>query len=670
MVAPPVVPARSVRSRGRSRGRGRSAAVSALSVLALLVGTQLVPVGPLAPAPARAATVPLDLDGVQTLYAADLVARVNAERAARNSAGQPVPALAVDPGLAAAAQAWSAHLAALGGVQDPPLDACGPDPSAGQICELAANTGDSGDGFWPGDGSDGMESAYMTSTGHRQNMLNAGYDVVGVGVTCSGGEAWTVELFGFAYGDLGPAEQRQATQNGVEGDPVPVGPSVAGTRTGEPVYCPGQVVGPDGQTTAGGGQYAYPYDVPPVPGEPILTPPDPAVGIADSGATGYWVAHSDGAVDAHGTAPDVGSMAGQPLSAPVSHIVGTPDGRGFWLVGSDGGIFSFGDAAFLGSMGGRPLNAPVVDMASTPDGRGYWLVGSDGGIFAFGDAVFAGSTGGLALNAPIVGMAPTPDGRGYWLVGSDGGIFAFGDAVFAGSTGGLALNAPIVGMAPTPDGHGYWLVGSDGASSPSATPRSGGVPAPCRCRRRSPAWRPTPAPRATGWWPPTAGSSPSTPPSRGRADRTGAGRRPAVPGRSAGPDDRLHLRVGLEAVVAAVASDAGHLEAAEGGLVVALGRVDADVAGPQELGHPEGPGGVAREDVVVEAEVGVVGDGDALLLVVERDGHHHRAEDLLPGHRHVVGPGEQGGGHVEAGVAGARAGRRRRRPRPRWPVAM
>ena len=112
-------------------------------------------------------------------------------------------------------------------------------------------------------------------------------------------------------------------------------------------------------------------------------------------------------------------------------------------------------------------------MAATPDGRGYWLVASDGGIFAFGDAGFFGSTGGLALNKPIVGMAATPDGQGYWLVASDGGIFAFGDAQFFGSTGALS---------PQP--------------------------------ARSWAWRPRPTARATGWWRPTAGSSPSaTPPS-------------------------------------------------------------------------------------------------------------------------------------------------------------
>ena len=67
-------------------------------------------------------------------------------------------------------------------------------------------------------------------------------------------------------------------------------------------------------------------------------------------------------------------------------------------------------------------------------------------------------------------MAPTADGGGYWLVGADGGIFAFGDASFHGSTGGQPLNAPIVGWPPRPTvtGTGWWR--PTAASSPSATP--------------------------------------------------------------------------------------------------------------------------------------------------------------------------------------------------------
>ncbi len=434
--------------------------VASLAVLGVLV-----PAGPLAAGGAAAATPAHDLASIQALYAGDLLDRVNAERAARSSPGQPVPPLVMVAGLNAAAQAWSNYLASTGEVEDPSLAGCGSDPGPDQMCVMAANSGDSGNGFWPGDGSDGMEAEYMNSAGHRQNMLNAGYENVGIGVTCSGGQAFTVELFGFTYGNLGLAESLQATQNAVEGDPVPAGPTVAGVQTGVPVYCPGQMVGPNGATTATGGAYAYPYAVPPVPGEPVPAAPAPVlyVGMAASaGDSGYWEAKSDGTVVAHGTAVDHGSMAGKPLAAPITHIVATPDGRGYWLVASDGGIFSFGDAAFYGSMGGQRLNAPVVDMAPTPDGRGYWLVAADGGIFAFGDAAFYGSMGGQRLDAPVVGMAADASGHGYWLVGSDGGIFAFGDAPFDGSAGSLTLNAPVVAIAADPSSGGYWLAAADG----------------------------------------------------------------------------------------------------------------------------------------------------------------------------------------------------------------
>ena len=415
----------------RSSGRALWAVAGVGGTLALVAGLFLAPSSKLTSG--RPVDSGVSISTVQSVYAQDLLARVNAERAARNSPGQPVPPLAVDPGLAATAQAWSAHLAAIGAVQDPPLSACGPDPTAGQVCELAGNTGNSGNGYWPGDGSDGMESAYMASAGHRQNMLNAGYDEVGIGVTCSGGQAWTVEVFGYTYASIGSAQSRQATQNAVEGNPVPAGPSVAGTQTGDPVYCPGQTVGPNGQTTTTGGQYAYPYAVPSVPGEPILAPPNPAVGIAAAaGDQGYWVAKADGSVSPHGSAAALGSMAGQQLAAPVVRIVATPDGHGYWLVGSDGGIFSFGDAAFFGSTGGLRLNAPIVDMVPTADGHGYWEVGADGGIFAFGDAPFRGSAGNLVLQAPISGIAADALTGGYWMVGADGGVFAFG-APFEGA---------------------------------------------------------------------------------------------------------------------------------------------------------------------------------------------------------------------------------------------
>jgi hypothetical protein len=186
------------------------------------------------------------------------------------------------------------------------------------------------------------------------------------------------------------------------------------------------------------------------------------IGVASlSSGLGYWAASSNGAVTAHGSAANLGSMAGQSLNSPIVGIAATPDGGGFWLVAADGGIFSFGDAKFYGSTGALRLNKPIVGMASSPNGGGYWLVASDGGIFSFGDASFYGSMGAKALNEPIVGMAADQATGGYWLVASDGGIFSF-DASFFGSTGALRLNKPIVGMEALGNGEGYRFVASDG----------------------------------------------------------------------------------------------------------------------------------------------------------------------------------------------------------------
>ena len=141
---------------------------------------------------------------------------------------------------------------------------------------------------------------------------------------------------------------------------------------------------------------------------------------------------------------------------------------GYWEVASDGGIFSFGDAQFYGSMGGKPLNKPIVGMAATPTGGGYWLVASDGGIFAFGDAQFYGSMGGQPLNQPIVGMAATPDRRRLLA-------------------GGLRRRHLLLRQRP--------VLRLDGRQAPQPAHRGHG-----RHPRQA---------AATGWWPPTAASSPS-----------------------------------------------------------------------------------------------------------------------------------------------------------------
>ena len=231
---------------------------------------------------------------------------------------------------------------------------------------------------------------------------------------------------------------------------------------------------------------------------------------------------------------------------------------------ADGGVFSFCEP-FYGSMGGTRLNRPIVGMAATPDGGGYWLVAADGGIFTFGDARFYGSMGGDPPQpARSWAWPPTPDGerllagglRRRRLQPSATPRFLRLDGRPCTSTGpivGMAadprrrrllaggrrrrrlrlrrrrvprarpaamhLNRPIVGMAADPRRRaatGWWP--PTAASSPSATPRfHGSTGAIAPQRGRSWAWPPPPTGAATGWWPPTAASSPSaTPPSRAR----------------------------------------------------------------------------------------------------------------------------------------------------------
>src|SRR4051812_35519202 len=119
----------------------------------------------------------------------------------------------------------------------------------------------------------------------------------------------------------------------------------------------------------------------------------------------------------------------------------------------------------------------------------------------------------------------------------------------------------------------------------------------------------------------------------------------------AGPDDALQLAVSMQAEDPAVAPDAGHFEPAERRLVVALDRVDADVAAAQLPRHPVTAHRVRRPDIVVEAESRAVGKSDSLVLVVERLHHDDRTEELLLGNPHLVlHAGEQRRSDVVAGV--------------------
>ena len=81
---------------------------------------------------------------------------------------------------------------------------------------------------------------------------------------------------------------------------------------------------------------------------------------------GYWMVASDGGIFTFGDARFHGSTGNIRLNRPVVGMAPTPSRNGYWLVASDGGIFAFGDAAFAGSTGNIRLNQPVVGMATAP----------------------------------------------------------------------------------------------------------------------------------------------------------------------------------------------------------------------------------------------------------------------------------------------------------------
>src|SRR5689334_5540475 len=102
--------------------------------------------------------------------------------------------------------------------------------------------------------------------------------------------------------------------------------------------------------------------------------------------------------------------------------------------------------------------------------------------------------------------------------------------------------------------------------------------------------------------------------------------------------DRLDLGVGLQHLVAHLATPAGLLVPAERECRVEhVVAVDPHRAGPELLGQGVGLGDVPGPDARAEAVVGVVGLGRDLVEVAERGGDHHRPEDLLTHDLHVGG---------------------------------
>ena len=118
----------------------------------------------------------------------DLFGRLNAERQARGLA-----ALKWDDDLARVAADWSAHMASTGTFAHRDLGAAGSLPGMSKFSALGENIA------WvegyPSMGNQ-LHVGWMKSDGHRANMLQRGFDSVGIGVVCSGGRAWATQDFG------------------------------------------------------------------------------------------------------------------------------------------------------------------------------------------------------------------------------------------------------------------------------------------------------------------------------------------------------------------------------------------------------------------------------------------------------------------------------------------
>src|SRR3954468_13106827 len=98
---------------------------------------------------------------------------------------------------------------------------------------------------------------------------------------------------------------------------------------------------------------------------------------------------------------------------------------------------------------------------------------------------------------------------------------------------------------------------------------------------------------------------------------------------------RLHVEVLVEGLGAELAADSGVLHATPGKSgIEAVMIVHPDDSAAEFRRHPMGAGDVAGADRRREPERRVVGDADALLLVLERHHHRERPEDLLLGDPH------------------------------------
>ena len=111
---------------------------------------------------------------------------VNADRGAHG-----LPPLNWNAQLGGLAQGWTENMAATGRLQHSNLSATLRSPEFDGFSRLGENILVGGCNMSAAE----MEQAWMNSPSHRANILGS-YNVIGVGVVCSGGRLWATQSFG------------------------------------------------------------------------------------------------------------------------------------------------------------------------------------------------------------------------------------------------------------------------------------------------------------------------------------------------------------------------------------------------------------------------------------------------------------------------------------------
>jgi uncharacterized protein YkwD len=175
-------------SAGTAQRPGRTSTSTRAATTTTRAATTTTRVAPRPTSAPTTAGAPAGNQSTAGKLTSDLFDRLNAERRARGLA-----ALKWDGDLARLAADWSAHMASTGDFSHRDLGAAGGLPGMSRFSALGENIA------WvegyPSMGNQ-LHVGWMKSEGHRANMLQRGFDAVGIAVVCSGGRAWATQNFG------------------------------------------------------------------------------------------------------------------------------------------------------------------------------------------------------------------------------------------------------------------------------------------------------------------------------------------------------------------------------------------------------------------------------------------------------------------------------------------